>query len=193
MFKLLLLSILIVNAFTKESYKCDIEGKYICSKTQTCCKNMNNLTGYACFPLIDGVCCDDNITCCPKDSICNTTYKSCDNVSFLTFLDDNNPLNQPNLNDIKMVLEFSNGFFVGLQVFSNLPHKDSCIVEDKNITNDILEIVTLINSIEAKNILENAEKIAAKVYDIYNEINNISPICSEFSKEIKMTFDNIMT
>lgn len=47
-----------------------------CPDNTTCCKTEEG--GWACCPLIEAVCCEDFIHCCPKGKKCNLAAQSCD-------------------------------------------------------------------------------------------------------------------
>ena len=47
----------------------------VCSDEETCCFSATGK--YACCPLKNAVCCNDNIHCCPSGYSCNTGQGTC--------------------------------------------------------------------------------------------------------------------
>jgi hypothetical protein len=53
------------------------DGIQKCPDTYTCCSLVTG--GYGCCPLEGGVCCADQVHCCPRGSRCNNmTMSACD-------------------------------------------------------------------------------------------------------------------
>ncbi|KAM9424628.1 granulin b isoform 2-T2 [Pholidichthys leucotaenia] len=50
-----------------------------CPGKSTCCRTADG--GWACCPLSQAVCCDDQLHCCPHDTICNLEAETCDDPS----------------------------------------------------------------------------------------------------------------
>ncbi|XP_034050285.1 granulin b isoform X2 [Thalassophryne amazonica] len=66
-----------------DDVKCD-ESKF-CFGNSTCCKT--NSGDWACCPLLQAVCCDDHVHCCPHGTVCNLDAETCDDpLGFLTAL-----------------------------------------------------------------------------------------------------------
>ncbi|XP_031415477.1 granulin a isoform X2 [Clupea harengus] len=51
------------------------DSSYACADGTTCCKDDKG--GWACCPLAEAVCCDDNTHCCPKGTICDVAAQTC--------------------------------------------------------------------------------------------------------------------
>jgi len=61
-----------------------------CADSYTCCKTP--MGDYGCCPMIDAMCCEDHIHCCPKGSVCDTKSGRCSKqtVSFTSTNSRNN-------------------------------------------------------------------------------------------------------
>ncbi|MEQ2162654.1 hypothetical protein GOODEAATRI_022090 [Goodea atripinnis] len=60
-----------------ENSKCDESTS--CPGEATCCKTASG--EWACCPLLEAVCCDDHIHCCPHGMVCNLEAETCDDSS----------------------------------------------------------------------------------------------------------------
>jgi len=193
--KNILIFCLIQVILTKDYWKCDSQGKFICSQTQTCCKNANSSKKWACYPVIHGVCCNDNRSVCPENTICNLEKQSCDkSASFLTFLADKPSRHiSPMLISSKTAVEsthFFKGFFVGSHVFRNVTR---CNINDKEAIQDILGIYSdlkIINS--ADPILPVLEDLVTKVVNLHLRMKDIFSDCNAFYIEGETQINNLI-
>lgn len=51
-------------------------GSSFCPKDNTCCKMSDG--SFACCPINDAICCQDNLHCCPSNTKCNVGRGTCD-------------------------------------------------------------------------------------------------------------------
>lgn len=136
--KILFLLVLSIfsNINSKESSHCTDDGSIICRPNQTCCLNKSNPTGYNCLSTIEGNCCANGESACPKESKCNRNL-SCEN-SKLTFLGNNyeasnelisfssNPIVREVLNSSD-IFYFIGEFVYGLGIFKNVVRRSKCL------------------------------------------------------------------
>lgn len=59
-----------------------IPGSSFCPKDTTCCKMFDG--SYGCCPLVNAVCCEDQLHCCPQGSKCNLDKGTCDDDMLAT-------------------------------------------------------------------------------------------------------------
>ena len=118
----------------KEYWQCDSLGKIACATNQTCCRSRVNISGWECFPSIRGVCCSNGINCCPQNTICDLTAKTCvkKTLSFLTLPEPVEALTSTapiSINDSPIVPAglFLDGFFKGFDFFVNVAEGNNCL------------------------------------------------------------------
>ena len=87
---LVILSVIISSVFSYPYWQCGATGKFNCQQSETCCRSRNSQTGWTCYPLVEGVCCSDGFSVCPKGTKCNLRDRTCPpantNEAFLTML-----------------------------------------------------------------------------------------------------------
>ncbi len=125
----------------KNYWECDSQGKYRCSpQRETCCRSRST-TGWACFPMIDAVCCSDGINCCPNNTICDLSAKTCrkKQLSFLSIPEETStePTESPasststspvlKLNPIVPAGLFLEGFFEKFDFFVHVADGNTCL------------------------------------------------------------------
>ena len=76
---IIIFTINIANSFS--TWQCGTNGKYTCSKDNTCCKNSLSVTGFKCFPLVEGICCKKSDMICPKGTYCNIKDNACEPIT----------------------------------------------------------------------------------------------------------------
>src|SRR5690349_9047359 len=86
--------------------------------------------------------------------LANTSDKSVN-----VFLADSEVTTSPSPSDIAL---FAKGFMAGFKFFDNLPHQQTCDVADKQVSQDILDIVDLIKNISIVDITTTFFKIMEK-------------------------------
>jgi hypothetical protein len=196
----LILSVMLLcvvsNAFAKDFWACDSLGKYSCQPNQqTCCRSRNSPTGWSCFALQEGVCCSDGISVCPKATTCNLKERRCDRTA-LTFLEENVSENsvevflEPKL--ISTPVELADGFLKGFGFFYDLPSVKDCKPNDPQITQDVLDIVNILKSIDIhSNFPQIIQDIFSKGKDAYDRISKVSKECGELADEAKQLFEKL--
>ncbi|XP_038562642.1 granulin a [Micropterus salmoides] len=71
-----------VSSVTKAAAGNDVpcDDTVACPDGTTCCKTQEG--GWACCPLVEAVCCEDFIHCCPKGKKCNLAAQTCDDQTY---------------------------------------------------------------------------------------------------------------
>jgi len=180
--------IAISGSVCKESWQCDLAGKYSCTQQQTCCRSRVSSTGWSCFNSVRAVCCSDGISACPEKTICNLREKRCDPAPALTFLEE--PVVESAPIDVNTGKEFVEGFLRGFSFFEGLAHRDECAPNDPQVIQDVLEIVDLIKGLNAKSDFRQVIlQVFAKANDAYNRISVVSEGCAAYAFEIKRVLD----
>jgi hypothetical protein len=173
---------------SKKYWECDSKGRYVCLTTQTCCQSKILSTGWACFNLIDAVCCNDNMSACPHGYACNVTQKTCDRKLefFLEGSDAQCTLFTEGF-EPKDTWALYEGFMEGLAVFDNLPHSEQC--NDKALepieaqVNDSIDIV---RSIEFNTEgLAKVAQLVTKLKDLYDSFEKVAGPCREYAAELQ--------
>jgi hypothetical protein len=184
------------SALAKDFWMCDSMGKYSCAPNQqTCCRSRVSTTGWSCFPVQEGVCCSDGISVCPKATVCNLREKRCDRQA-LAFLDEVKADNsqeiflEPNMTSTPV--EFADGFLKGFGFFYDLPHMKECKPNDPQITQDIVDLVNIIKSIDIhSNFPQIIQDVFTKGKDAYERISKVSKECEEFAAGVKELIDRL--
>lgn len=67
--KVVLLLIVLSFSLCQDKSQCSESGLYNCPSNATCCPDSSSPTGYRCYPIKSGNCCDNNIVC-PQFASC---------------------------------------------------------------------------------------------------------------------------
>ncbi len=195
------------SVLCKEPWQCDSLGKFNCANNQTCCRSKVSTTGWACFPMVQAICCSDGISACPQNTICNLAAKRCDAKpraflqveteavestmqhpeEVLAFLSEVSTL-QP-----EDALAFVTGFNNGLSFFLDLAHQAECQPDDPQIIQDVIGIYDIIKSASLSDFSKIIPEILAKGVDAYQRISKISSGCKLYADEIQKVVDALTT
>lgn len=132
----------------KEYWQCDSLGKFSCAQNQTCCRSRVNPSGWECFPTIRGVCCSNGINCCPENTICDLTRKTCAKKT-LTFLTVPEPTEPMTVSESPIVPAglFLDGFFKGFDFFAHVAEGSNCL-SNQEFGNYLAEVFNKIKDVK---------------------------------------------
>jgi hypothetical protein len=85
--------------------------------------------------------------------------------------------------DPKNAVDFAHGLNRGLTYFYNLPHAGDCKLEDQQISQDVVDIINLIETFKPPYIKNNVQQLITKVNDIIQRIGNEISSCEPVAKE----------
>jgi hypothetical protein len=182
------------TVLNKQYWECDSRGRYVCLTSQTCCQNKVSSTGWACFNLINAVCCSDGISACPNGYICNLRAKTCDRRAFLFGGEDSQcELFSEGIEPIDSFNLFK-GFMEGLAIFEKLPHADQCTQKDLEvIEGEILEIVNILRTIEFNyEAIVKLTQIFSKFKELYDSFNKVVGPCQEYVQELRAVMKKVI-
>jgi len=194
------LLLLFTSINSKEYWQCDTAGKVVCAATQTCCRSKVNVSGWECFPTIQGVCCSNGINCCPKGTVCDLSAMTCRPISSLSFLTsselatENNLIgSDPIIEEIPLVPtgEFLEGFFKGFDLFSQTTDGNTCLT-NQDFGNYIADVLNKLRTIKLdENFFKVLEELAADIKNKKDLIVNEMAQCKIFGENVKVILDKI--
>lgn len=194
LFVILAIICLSSSVLNKKAHECDSAGKFKCAETQTCCRSKINPNGWACFPTVEGVCCSDGISCCPKNNICNLQEKRCV-PKVLAFLTEEPAMIASSPIEAIPVAEaimFAQGFVDGLEIFNNLPDAGKCQASPEMI-NDLLEVINAIRNFDWRsgNYADLFVTIVTKTADYIQRSKELAGPCAAYQQEIVDVFNKV--
>lgn len=203
MLKTLIVISLLSLAVSKAPFECSEAGLYQCPKSATCCKTNDESgnSGFKCFPIVDGTCCEASsiIGVCPENTVCDTKKNRCSYSAVRLLQAEEYAEFVPISNSFepsKVLLSSSlaavdsgkliDGFFEGIAIFKEV---EICKPSDDHINPLVLEITDLMKAIVK---IDNISKIKAamdKVNSIFktfeNTILSIAKDCAKSKESIK--------
>lgn len=194
MFKKLtiLFTVLISAAFSKNFWECDSLGQMKCPTTNTCCRSRTSVYGWACFPLIEAVCCSDGVNVCPSGTICDLTAKTCRKTT-LAFLQlpEIQAANATNpIVALKPVdaLNFTFGFYQGVQIFSPVVTNSTCFQQNERIVADVSRLVNVFSSFNVENLAQEIKEILSVLQDLVAIGESELPVCKQLGLDLGNLF-----
>ncbi len=181
---ILIFSIIIGSVYSVNFWECGSTGMK-CAMDNTCCKRNISPFGWACFPHVDAVCCDDEIGVCPKGTFCNTNEKKC-NKNALAFLEESNKyienddytLPQIELTPID-ALFFSKGFLDGVKIFDSAYRNTTCLGEAERFVDDINRLVNIFKNFTVEGLASEIKEILHIVEDFVDISETEIPACKQ--------------
>lgn len=195
LFCLYLIFTLTLSSTHKPPHFCDHHGHYRCRETETCCQVAHGLSKYGCFEAINGVCCSDGKHICPQGTICNNIEGRCEHKG-LFFLEDSEYL-RPILSTYESVSvleveQILSGLVEGLEIFNNLPNKDTCR-PTAEMTQDLVDIIAAIKGFDwsSGNYIQLISLLTLRTIDYVNRAKQLEGPCRSLEKELNEVFDDV--
>lgn len=185
----IIFAVLIGTAFSKNSWECDSAGQMKCAQDNTCCRSRTSSFGWACFPLVEAVCCSDGVNVCPSGTICDLTAKTCrrNSLAFLQLPE----IQAGNYTEPILALtpvdavNFTVGFYEGIEIFNPVLANSTCIQESTKLVRTVINILDVLSHFNFENpapqlkeilhLLENTVSIGEVAY----------PSCTDMGLQLK--------
>ena len=191
----ILFAVLISAAFCKDSWQCDSMGQMKCAMDNTCCRSRTSSFGWACFPLVQAVCCSDGVNVCPSGTICDLTAKTCRRTS-LAFLEvpQTQAANATNpIVALKPVdaLNFTYGFYQGVQIFSPVLTNSTCIQKSERLVADVVQLVHVFSNFTVENLATEIKEILNIFQDLVAIGESQLPVCKQLGLDLENLFERV--
>lgn len=191
----ILFAVLFSFANSKNSWECDSLGQMKCATDNTCCRSRTSSYGWACFPLIDAVCCSDGVNVCPSGTICDLTAKTCRQrtlafleVPEITAEDQTDPIVNLKPSD---ALNFTLGFYEGIEIFNGVFYNSTCLEHSEKIFTDVIQLVNIFSNFNVENLANELRDILHILEEFVNIGETEIPVCKDLGIELKDLFVRI--
>jgi len=184
-----LFAILFGAVSSKNFWECGTSGMK-CATNNTCCRSKTGFNGWACFPLVDAVCCSDGINVCPHGTICDLTSKICRKNS-LAFLEVNEKEVIENFSlpsfDLspKDAINFSHGLLDGLKIFDSTYKNTTCVIESERLVSDVSRLVNIVKNFTVDDLAKDLKEILSALQDIVDIVDSQVPSCKQVGIDVK--------
>lgn len=188
----ILFAVLISAAVSKNYWECDKEGKMKCPQDNTCCRSRASAYGWACFPLIDAVCCSDGVNVCPSGTICDLTAKTCrrNTLAFLEVPEIQAGNHTNPIITLKPVdaLNFALGFYEGVEILSPVLGNSTCIHQTERLVSNVIKLVDVFSHFNVENLAAELREILHLLEDFVNIGETQIPVCKQLGLDVKDLF-----